>query len=78
MARTVTWAGPPAALVQTAAVPRLVTPPHPNVPDVLRLVETAEIECPVEVDTASYFVSTIELRRGAAPTMSIQSVRRTR
>jgi KUP system potassium uptake protein len=40
----------------------------PNVPDVLRLVETAEIECPIEVDTASYFVSTIELRRGAAPT----------
>jgi KUP system potassium uptake protein len=42
----------------------------PNVPDVLRLVETAEIECTIEVDTASYFVSTIELRRGAAPTMA--------
>jgi KUP system potassium uptake protein len=41
-----------------------------NVPDVLRLVETAEIECPIEVDTACYFVSTIELRRGAAPTMA--------
>jgi KUP system potassium uptake protein len=41
----------------------------PNVPDVLRLLETAEIECPIEVDTASYFISTIELRRGAAPTM---------
>ena len=42
----------------------------PNVPDVLRLVETAEIECPIEVDTASYFVSTIELRNGPAPTMA--------
>ena len=39
-------------------------------PDVLRLVETAGIECPIEVDTASYFVSTIELRRGAAPSMA--------
>jgi KUP system potassium uptake protein len=42
----------------------------PNVPEVLRLLETAEIECPIEVDTASYFVSTIELRRGGAPTMA--------
>ena len=42
----------------------------PNVPDVLRLLETAEIECPIEVDTASYFISTIELRRGDAPTMA--------
>ena len=42
---------------------------EPNVPDVLRLLETTEIEFPIEVDTASYFVSTIELRRGAAPTM---------
>ena len=42
----------------------------PNVPEVLRLLETAEIECPIEVDTASYFVSTIELRRGAAKTMA--------
>ena len=32
--------------------------------------ETAEIECPIEVDTASYFVSTIERRRGGAPTMA--------
>jgi KUP system potassium uptake protein len=40
-----------------------------DVPDVLRLLETAEIECPIEVDTASYFISTIELLRGAAPTM---------
>ncbi len=42
----------------------------PNVPDVVRLLESAEIECPIEVDTASYFVSTIELRRGTAPTMA--------
>jgi K+ transporter len=42
----------------------------PNVPEVVRLLESAEIECPIEVDTASYFVSTIELRRGTAPTMA--------
>ena len=41
----------------------------PDVPEVLRLLESAEIECPIEVDTASYFVSTIELRRGESPTM---------
>ncbi len=35
-----------------------------NVPEVLRLVELADIECPLEVDQASYFLSTIELRRG--------------
>jgi KUP system potassium uptake protein len=42
----------------------------PNVPDVLRQLETAEIECPLEVDEASYFLSTIELRLGDAPTMT--------
>ena len=42
----------------------------PNVPEVLRLLETAETECPVEVDTASYFVSALELRRGVARTMA--------
>ena len=41
----------------------------PDVPEVVRMLETAEIECPIEVDTASYFVSTIELQRGTAPTM---------
>ena len=41
-----------------------------NVPEVVRLLESAEIECPIEVETASYFVSTIELRRGTAPTMA--------
>jgi KUP system potassium uptake protein len=42
----------------------------PNVPGVLRLLQTAEIEVPIEVDEASYFLSTIELRRGDAPTMA--------
>jgi KUP system potassium uptake protein len=43
---------------------------EPNVPGVLRLLETADIEVPIEVDEASYFLSTIELRRGDAPTMA--------
>ncbi|WP_037074690.1 potassium transporter Kup [Pseudonocardia spinosispora] len=42
----------------------------PNVPDVLRQLEGADIECPIEVDTASYFLSTIELRAGDTPTMA--------
>ena len=37
---------------------------------VLRLIEQADIECPLEVDEASYFLSTIELRLGDAPGMS--------
>ena len=36
----------------------------------LRLLEHADIECPLEVDEASYFLSTIDLRRGDAPGMS--------
>ena len=43
---------------------------EPNIPGVLRLLETAEIERPVDVDDASYFLSKIELRRGAEPTMA--------
>ncbi len=43
---------------------------EPNVPDVLRLIEPAQIECPLDVDEASYFLSTIELHRGDAPGMS--------
>ncbi|MDA0164457.1 potassium transporter Kup [Solirubrobacter ginsenosidimutans] len=39
----------------------------PNVPDVLRQLESAEIESPIEVDDANYFLSTIELRAGDAP-----------
>jgi KUP system potassium uptake protein len=35
-----------------------------DVPRVLRLIEKAEIECPLEVDTASYFLSKIELMPG--------------
>jgi KUP system potassium uptake protein len=41
-----------------------------DVPEVLRMVELADIECPLEVDRASYFLSTIELRRGDAPGMA--------
>ena len=39
-------------------------------PSVLRLAATAGLECPLEVDEASYFLSTIELRRGDAPGMA--------
>jgi KUP system potassium uptake protein len=42
----------------------------PHVPGVLRLLEGIEIERPVDVDQASYFLSTIELRAGDAPTMA--------
>jgi KUP system potassium uptake protein len=41
-----------------------------NVPEVLRMVETAEVECPLEVDRASYFLSTVELRRGDSPELA--------
>jgi KUP system potassium uptake protein len=37
---------------------------------VLRLIEASDVECPLEVDEASYFLSTIDLRRGEAPDMS--------
>jgi KUP system potassium uptake protein len=37
---------------------------EPNVPGVLRLLEAAEIERPIDVDEASYFLSEIELRPG--------------
>jgi KUP system potassium uptake protein len=42
----------------------------PNVPDVLRLLKDEDVERPLELDTASYFLSTIELRPGDAPTMA--------
>ena len=42
----------------------------PNVPGVLRLVEQVGLKCPIEVDEATYFLSTIELRSGDAPTMA--------
>jgi KUP system potassium uptake protein len=43
---------------------------QPNVPEVLRQIEEADIESPIEVDDASYFLSTIDLSRGDAPGMS--------
>ncbi len=43
---------------------------EPNVPSVLRLAAKAGLECPLEVDEASYFLSTIELRVGDAPGMT--------
>jgi KUP system potassium uptake protein len=43
---------------------------QPNIPEVLRLIEQAQVESPLEVDDASYFLSTIELCRGDAPGMS--------
>ena len=43
---------------------------QPNVPDVLRQIAQTDIESPLEVDDASYFLSTIELCRGDEPGMS--------
>jgi len=42
----------------------------PNVPDVLRLADAAGLEGPLDVDDASYFLSTIELRVGRDPGMT--------
>jgi KUP system potassium uptake protein len=41
-----------------------------DVPAVLRLCAEAGLECPIEVDEASYFLSTIDLHAGDAPTMA--------
>jgi KUP system potassium uptake protein len=41
-----------------------------DVPEVLRLLEHADIECPLEVDEASYFLSTVELVLSDDPDMS--------
>jgi KUP system potassium uptake protein len=44
---------------------------RPDVPAVLRLLQhSEELECPLEVDEATYFLSEIELRRGHLPGMS--------
>jgi KUP system potassium uptake protein len=43
---------------------------EPNVPAVLELAEGAGLECPLEVDQASYFLSTIDLQLGDAPGMT--------
>jgi KUP system potassium uptake protein len=42
----------------------------PNIPDVLRLAVKAGLEGPLDVDDASYFLSTIELRVGREPGMT--------
>ncbi|MER5640467.1 potassium transporter Kup [Kitasatospora sp. NPDC002227] len=42
----------------------------PDVPGTLALLAPAATEGPVELDQASYFLSTIELRRGQEPTMA--------
>jgi len=42
----------------------------PNVPDLLRLASEAGVETPLDVDDASYFLSTIDLQIGDAPGMS--------
>jgi KUP system potassium uptake protein len=42
----------------------------PNVPHVLQLLDPSRTEGPIAVDDASYFLSSIELVVGAAPTMS--------
>jgi KUP system potassium uptake protein len=43
---------------------------EPNVPSVLRQANEAGLECPLEVEDASYFLSTIELRVGDEPGMA--------
>ncbi|MER7183402.1 potassium transporter Kup [Streptomyces hyaluromycini] len=42
----------------------------PDVPGVLAALDPASTEGPLQLDEASYFLSTIELRRGTAPTMA--------
>ncbi|MER7923750.1 potassium transporter Kup [Streptomyces sp. NPDC096057] len=42
----------------------------PDVPGTLTLIDPAETEGTLHLDQASYFLSTIELRRGEAPTMA--------
>jgi len=43
---------------------------EPNVPDVLALIQDADIESPLDRDEVSYFLSTIDLHRSDAPGMS--------
>jgi KUP system potassium uptake protein len=42
----------------------------PDVPAALRMLEPATLERPLRLDEASFFLSKIELRAGAAPTMA--------
>ncbi|MFI0723511.1 potassium transporter Kup [Streptomyces sp. NPDC021224] len=43
---------------------------RPDVPGALAVLDPARTEGPLDLDGASYFLSTIELHRGKAPTMS--------
>jgi KUP system potassium uptake protein len=43
---------------------------EPNVPEVVRLLQDAPIECTVDPDEASYFLSTVDLRPGRSPQLS--------
>ncbi|HEY5854650.1 MAG TPA: potassium transporter Kup [Aldersonia sp.] len=43
---------------------------RPDVPGALRLLDPAQVEGPIAVDDASYFLSKIELKKGPAPTMA--------
>jgi KUP system potassium uptake protein len=43
---------------------------QPNVPAVVRELETAQTECVINASDASYFLSTIDLYRGDAPGLS--------
>ena len=42
----------------------------PNVLDALRLLDPSQTEGPIAIDDASYFLSKLELTKGAAPTMA--------
>jgi KUP system potassium uptake protein len=42
----------------------------PNIPGTLRLLDPAQTEGAIDLDDASYFLSKLELRKGAAPTMA--------
>ncbi|MEU6147834.1 potassium transporter Kup [Streptomyces sp. NPDC047081] len=42
----------------------------PDVPGTLTMLDPAQTEGPLQLDQASYFLSTIELRRGKSPTMA--------
>ncbi|MFF0494360.1 potassium transporter Kup [Nocardia sp. NPDC004068] len=43
----------------------------PDIPAALALVDPGDTEGPLDLDHATYFLSTIELRRGPAPTMAL-------
>src|SRR5262249_22647731 len=43
---------------------------EPNIPTALRAIDQAQLECPIDVDDASYFLSKIELIRGDEPGMA--------